>query len=84
MPGDYRIDNTLLDRWQPGVVRAIVDWELSTIGDPVADVAMMCAYRHEGHNLVLGTLAAWTSDRLPGPESIAARYESFARSHSDV
>ncbi|MEO6510244.1 MAG: phosphotransferase family protein, partial [Nocardioides sp.] len=74
--GDYRIDNTLVDRREPGVVRAIVDWELSTIGDPVADVAMMCAYRHPGLNLVLGTTAAWTSDRLPSGESIAATYES--------
>ena len=38
--GDFRIDNTLLDRDDPGIVRAIVDWELSTIGDPVADVAI--------------------------------------------
>jgi aminoglycoside phosphotransferase (APT) family kinase protein len=74
--GDYRIDNTLVDRRQPGIVRAIVDWELSTIGDPVADVAMMCAYRHPALNLVLGTTAAWTSDRLPSPESIAERYEA--------
>jgi aminoglycoside phosphotransferase (APT) family kinase protein len=75
--GDYRIDNTLIDRQRPGVVRAIVDWELSTIGDPVADLAMMCAYRHPGLNLVLGTQAAWTSDRLPSPESIAQRYEEI-------
>ncbi len=76
--GDYRIDNTLLDRQRPGVVVAIVDWELSTIGDPVADVAMMCAYRHPALNLVLGTTAAWTSDRLPGVESIAERYEAVS------
>ena len=31
--GDYRIDNTLLDL-ESGQVRAIVDWELATIGDP--------------------------------------------------
>jgi len=74
--GDFRIDNTLLDRDDPGIVRAIVDWELSTIGDPVADVALMCAYRHPGLNLVLGTTAAWTSDRLPSPETIAGLYES--------
>jgi aminoglycoside phosphotransferase (APT) family kinase protein len=74
--GDFRIDNTLLAPNDPGVVRAVVDWELSTIGDPVADVALMCAYRHPGLDLVLGTSAAWTSDRLPGPETLAALYES--------
>ena len=81
--GDFRIDNTLLDIDEPGVVRAILDWELSTIGDPVADVAMMCAYRHPGLNLILGTRAAWTSDRFPAPELLAARYESEARVRLD-
>ena len=46
--GDYRIDNTLIavGRSRRPRVAAVIDWELSTIGDPVADVAMMCAYRH--------------------------------------
>ncbi|MCW2638105.1 MAG: putative phosphotransferase [Dactylosporangium sp.] len=74
--GDFRIDNTLLATDNPGIVRAIVDWELSTIGDPVADVAMMCAYRHTGLNLVLGTAAAWTSKRLPSVEALAGLYEA--------
>ena len=81
--GDFRIDNTLLAEDDPGVVRAIVDWELSTIGDPVADVAMMCAYRHPGLNLVLGTSAAWTSARLPSPDDLAAQYEATAEIRLD-
>ena len=81
--GDFRIDNTLLADDDPGVVKAIVDWELSTIGDPVADVAMMCAYRHPGLNLVLGTSAAWTSGRLPSPDDLAAQYEATAEIRLD-
>jgi aminoglycoside phosphotransferase (APT) family kinase protein len=81
--GDFRIDNTLLAEDDPGVVNAIVDWELSTIGDPVADVAMMCAYRHPGLNLVLGTSAAWTSERLPSADDLAARYEATAEIRLD-
>ena len=74
--GDYRIDNALLDlRDRPIRVAAIVDWELSTIGDPVADVAMMCAYRHSALDLILGTESAWTSDRLPAPDRLASLYE---------
>ncbi|MCW2765453.1 MAG: acyl-CoA dehydrogenase [Nocardioides sp.] len=76
--GDFRIDNTLVAGDDPGVVRAIVDWELSTIGDPVADVALMCAYRHSGLNLVLGTSAAWTSARLPPVDVLAELYEATA------
>jgi len=74
--GDYRIDNTLVavDGSSPRVA-AVIDWELSTIGDPVADVAMMCAYRHATFDLVLGAPSAWTSDRLPPSTELAAGYE---------
>ncbi|WP_253943906.1 phosphotransferase family protein [Nocardioides marmotae] len=75
--GDYRIDNTLLSFGEAGPrVEAVVDWELSTIGDPVADVAMMCVYRHDGLDLVLGSPSAWTSDRLASPDELAAAYEA--------
>lgn len=36
--GDYRIDNMLFDKDRPEVV-AVLDWELSTIGHPFADLA---------------------------------------------
>jgi aminoglycoside phosphotransferase (APT) family kinase protein len=76
--GDYRIDNTILDAADPGRVRAVVDWELSTIGDPVSDVAMMAVYRHPALDLIFGGPAAWTSPRLPGPAEMADRYEEAA------
>lgn len=82
--GDYRIDNTLLDLGTSTAaapapaapaVAAVVDWELSTIGDPVADVAMMCVYRHPVLDLIIGEPTAWTSERLPDPAGLAAAYE---------
>jgi aminoglycoside phosphotransferase (APT) family kinase protein len=72
--GDYRVDNTILSSTDPGVVRAVVDWELSTIGDPLTDAALMCAYRHPAFDAILGDSAAWTSPRLPAAEALAARY----------
>src|SRR5947209_9131560 len=42
--GDYRLDNCLLDPGTPGRIRAVLDWEMSTIGDPLADVGMMFVY----------------------------------------
>lgn len=54
---------------------AVVDWELSTIGDPAADVAMMCAYRHPAFDLIVGEPSAWTSDLLPSAAELAASYE---------
>ena len=55
---------------------AVVDWELSTIGDPVADVAMMCVYRHPVFDQVIGEPTAWTSPRLPDATGLAAAYEA--------
>lgn len=75
--GDYRIDNTLIVvDGQSSRVAAVIDWELSTIGDPVADVAMMCAYRQAPFDLVLGAPSAWTSERLPSASELAAGYEA--------
>ncbi len=72
--GDFRIDNTIVDPGDPARIRAVVDWELSTLGDPLTDVALMCVYRSPAFDLVLGTRAAWTSDRLPSPDALADSY----------
>jgi aminoglycoside phosphotransferase (APT) family kinase protein len=75
--GDYRIDNTILELDQAAGPRvaAVVDWELSTIGDPVADVAMMCVYRNAVFDLIVGAPSAWTSPRLSNPAALAEMYE---------
>ncbi|MFH5207668.1 phosphotransferase family protein [Antrihabitans sp. NCIMB 15449] len=72
--GDFRIDNTILGTEDPAVVRAVVDWEMSTLGDPLSDVALMCVYREPIFDLVLGMSAAWTSPRLPSADDLAQRY----------
>lgn len=40
--GDFRLDNAVFD--DAGRLRAILDWELATIGDPLADLALTVAY----------------------------------------
>lgn len=39
--GDYRLDNMIYDANQPKVI-ALLDWELSTLGHPFADVGYLC------------------------------------------
>ncbi|ROR45792.1 phosphotransferase family protein [Kitasatospora cineracea] len=76
--GDYRLDNTLVrlgGATGGAEIAAVVDWELSTIGDPVADVALMCAYRDRVFDLIVGAPSSWTSPRLPEASGLAQRYE---------
>ncbi len=40
--GDYRLDNTIVSA--EGDIQAVLDWELSTLGDPLADVGMLSMY----------------------------------------
>ncbi len=41
--GDYRLDNVILAPDAPEV-RAVLDWEMSTLGDPLADLALTLVY----------------------------------------
>ncbi|WP_328354785.1 phosphotransferase family protein [Mycobacterium sp. NBC_00419] len=72
--GDFRVDNTILDPANVSTIRAVLDWEMSTLGDPLTDLALMCVYRMPEFDAVIGTRAAWTSSRLPTADAIAERY----------
>ncbi|RKN49087.1 phosphotransferase family protein [Micromonospora endolithica] len=41
--GDYRLDNLLVTA-DPVAVRAVLDWEMATLGDPLADLGLLLTY----------------------------------------
>jgi aminoglycoside phosphotransferase (APT) family kinase protein len=51
--GDYKLDNLMVDG--SGTVTAVLDWELCTLGDPLADVGLLLAYwTRDGDDAPLG------------------------------
>jgi aminoglycoside phosphotransferase (APT) family kinase protein len=82
--GDYRLDNVLIgEKLQ---VNAVLDWEMSTLGDPLSDVALMQVYA--GRPLLVKDGQARAPLSVPGhPDlgEIAARYaERSGRDVSDL
>ncbi len=71
--GDYRLDNMILS--DSGEVAAVVDWELCTLGDPLADVGTLMAYWPErGEERISLGMPANLAPGFPVREEIAARY----------
>jgi aminoglycoside phosphotransferase (APT) family kinase protein len=80
--GDYRIDNTILDAHDATKVVAVLDWEMSTLGDPISDAALMCVYRHPLFN-VIHAASAWASPLMPDVDELANRYSKAAEQSLD-
>ena len=77
--GDYRLDNTIVDlSGDTPRIEAILDWELSTLGDPLADLGMFLTYWYDSH-LLAGSafpqLAGLTAfDGFPDVAGVAEAY----------
>jgi aminoglycoside phosphotransferase (APT) family kinase protein len=71
--GDYRLDNCLLR--PDGTIAAVLDWELCTLGDPLADVGLLLVYWAEpGDRQPALIEAATTLDGFPSRAELIARY----------
>lgn len=76
--GDYRIDNVIVDAGRISAV-AVLDWELSTLGHPFADLAYYCmCLRLPAEGLVRG-LGGRNREALgvPGEEALVAAYCAY-------
>ena len=76
--GDYKMDNVMYASEAPARLLAILDWEMSTIGDPRADLGWMISFWREAGDPVAIDLEGNAPTRLPGfqrREDLIARYE---------
>jgi aminoglycoside phosphotransferase (APT) family kinase protein len=82
--GDYRLDNMILS--DSGEVAAVVDWELCTLGDPLADVGTLMAYWPErGQAETSLGMPANLAPGFPTRAELAARYaETSGRDLSEL
>lgn len=76
--GDFRLDNLLVD--DADQVTAVLDWEMSTLGDPLTDVAILLAYQQMADSARGSGAAAVVTDAPLAPgylttDQILDRYE---------
>ena len=87
--GDYRLGNTMFAPGTPARLVAIFDWELATIGDPLADIGYLLAtYAEPGDpdsTVASLTTVTRTTPGFPTRDELVARYEERSgRSMTDV
>ncbi|MEO7555225.1 MAG: phosphotransferase family protein [Acidimicrobiales bacterium] len=79
--GDYRLDNCIVDA--SGNVIAVLDWEICTLGDPMADVGLLVVYWTEIGDAAAALLGAPTAvEGFPTRAEMISRYAR--RSGRDV
>jgi len=78
--GDFRLDNTVVTVPSAGSPRvaAVLDWELSTLGDPLADLATTMSYWHDPGDVerweIPVSVGLTDKPGFPTAESLAAAY----------
>jgi aminoglycoside phosphotransferase (APT) family kinase protein len=73
--GDYRLGNVMLERERPRVL-ALLDWELATLGDPLADLGYLVATYTDADSptTVLDLSPVTRSEGFPSRAELVARY----------
>jgi aminoglycoside phosphotransferase (APT) family kinase protein len=75
--GDYRLDNTMVD--DSGHIIAVLDWEICTLGDPMADVGLLMVYwTGPGDEASAWTGSAPTAPGFPDRAELLARYAAVS------
>ncbi len=77
--GDFRLGNVMFQRTAPARLNAIFDWEMATIGDPLADVGYLCMMWSQAGDPDVGLAALNQVTRADGfltRDELVARYEA--------
>lgn len=86
--GDYRLGNTMFQHGAPAKLIAIFDWEMATLGDPLADLGYMTATwsrPDEGFGTTFDLTTVTHAEGFPSREELIERYaEKSGRSVSDL
>jgi aminoglycoside phosphotransferase (APT) family kinase protein len=86
--GDYSFNNTMWSRTDPTKMVAVLDWEMSTLGDPLTDLGMVSAYWGEAGALMWRSRSPQPHRLNPGfpaGDHLLARYEATSgRSIRDI
>lgn len=70
--GDYRLDNCMIN--DAGDVIAVLDWEICTLGDPLADLGLLMVYWSEAGDQYSALPGATALDGFPTRAELLARY----------
>jgi aminoglycoside phosphotransferase (APT) family kinase protein len=63
---DYKLDNVMLDEADPARVVAVLDWEMSTVGDPLIDLGILLCYWSEENDAEARRESISAVTALPG------------------
>jgi aminoglycoside phosphotransferase (APT) family kinase protein len=79
--GDYRLDNVMIDAGDPGRIAAVLDWEMATLGDPLADLGILISFWDEpgrAFNPITNGMTAF--EGFPSVDEVVQRYATRRRS----
>lgn len=73
--GDYRFDNIVFDLSDPNRINAVLDWELSALGDPLSDLGLLMLFWREPGEAGLPLVPGVTHlDGFPSRAEVLERY----------